>query len=296
MGKIYSFLFFLLACTPAMQIHQPPSFDWQGHRGCRGLMPENTIPAMLKAIDLGVTTLEMDVVISKDEKVLLSHEPWMNHEIATTPDGKPVLEAEASRYNIYNMTYEEIKAFDVGIRPHPRFSQQQKIKVHKPLLEDVIREAEAYAKKKKRPPLYYNIETKCSKKGDGIFHPLPQRFIQLMLPVLAKWGVEKRTIIQSFDVRSLQYLHAVSPGMKTALLVEDYDTASAEEKLKELGFTPSIYSPHFSLVTKELIRFCHEKGIKVIPWTVNEVSEIKRLKGMGVDGIISDYPNIFKEL
>src|SRR5215218_6256489 len=107
-------------------------FDKQGHRGCRGLMPENTIPAMIKALELGVTTLEMDAVITKDKQVILSHEPFFNHEIATQPDGKPIMAAEERNFNIYRMTYFETQQFDVGMKPHPRFLQQQRIPAKKP--------------------------------------------------------------------------------------------------------------------------------------------------------------------
>jgi glycerophosphoryl diester phosphodiesterase len=108
-------------------------FDLQGHRGCRGLMPENTIPAMLKAIDLGVTTLEMDVVITKDNKVVVSHEPWMEKEITTKPDGSFInTTVESMEFNIYKMNYDEVVKYDVGMKPHPRFPNQQKMKVVKP--------------------------------------------------------------------------------------------------------------------------------------------------------------------
>ena len=103
------------------------TFDKQGHRGCRGLMPENTIPAMLHALELNVTTLELDVVITKDKQVVLSHEPFFNHEITTKPDGALVAEAEEKSLNIYQMTFEEVKRFDVGTRPHPRFPLQKKL-------------------------------------------------------------------------------------------------------------------------------------------------------------------------
>src|SRR5688572_538381 len=117
---------------------QKPVFEVEGHRGCRGLMPENTIPAMLKAIDLGVTTLEMDVVITKNNKVVVSHEPWFGADITTKPDGSFVKPAEAMQLNIYQMSYEEVLKYDVGMKPNPRFPQQQKVKTVKPLLRDLI--------------------------------------------------------------------------------------------------------------------------------------------------------------
>jgi glycerophosphoryl diester phosphodiesterase len=120
------------------------AFDRQGHRGCRGLMPENTIPAMKTALDLGVTTLEMDIVFTKDKQAILSHEPFFNHEITTKPDGSLVTEAEEKSLNIYGMTYEEVKKYDVGMRPHPRFPRQQKLKTYKPLLSDLLDSVQQY--------------------------------------------------------------------------------------------------------------------------------------------------------
>ena len=271
------------------------AFDLQGHRGCRGLMPENTIPAMLKAIDLGVTTLEMDVVITKDNQVLLSHEPFFNHEIATKPDGKPVTLAEAKDLNIFKMTYAEVKGFDVGSKPNPRFPQQQKFKVGKPLLGDLIDSTEQYAQQKGKI-LFYNIETKSAPKGDGIYHPAPAEFVDLLMGVIQSKGVQDRVIIQSFDFRTLQYLHGKYPTVKTALLIEDNNTRSLEDQLNSLGFKPDIYSPHHSLVNTALIEKCRQKGIKVIPWTVNNIARMKKLKELGVDGIISDYPDLFQQL
>ena len=272
-------------------------FDFQGHRGCRGLLPENTIAAMLKAAEIGVTTLEMDVVITADNKVVLSHEPWMNEDITTKPDGSYMKgKAEAMQHNIYRLTYQQTTAYDVGKKPHPRFAQQERIAAVKPLLEEVIAESERYAKTATRPPLRYNIETKCNPAGDGIYHPAPKVFIDLLLPVLKKNNIEHRTTIQSFDIRSLQYLHEVAPGIATALLIEDDDTASLYTILQRLGFTPSIYSPHYSLVNKELVTACHAKGMRIIPWTVNDIETMRRLKALGVDGLISDYPNLYKDL
>ena len=291
----YFLLFFNLSCAPNSfnAAALKPSFDKQGHRGCRGLMPENTIPAMLHAIDLGVTTLEMDAVITGDSQVLLSHEPFFNHDITTKSDGSAVTESEERSLNIFRMTYAETKAYDVGLKPHPRFPSQQKIAVTKPLLADVIDSVEQYAKLKNGPPVYYNIETKTTPLTDGIFHPAPDVFIELLINVIAQKGVTERVVIQSFDVRTLQVLHRLHPAYKTSLLIEDYDTKKMEEQLHNLGFTPSVYSPHYSLVNAALVAGCKKAGIHLIPWTVNTKSGIEDLKKLRVDGIITDYPDLF---
>ena len=268
-------------------------FDKEGHRGCRGLMPENTIPAMLKAIDLGVTTLEMDVVITKDNKVILSHEPWMEKEITTKPDGTYIeTQAMAMQFNIYTMDYEEVKTYDVGMKPHPRFPNQQKMKVVKPLLRDLIDSVENYINSHHLAKVYYNIETKSLPAGDNKYHPLTADFVELLMAVIKEKKIEDHVIIQSFDFRSLQYLHEKYPAIKTSMLIEDSEEKDFEGQLQSLGFTPDYYSPNQTMVDEKLVKQCHEKGMKIIPWTVNDPKEIKKLKKMGVDGLISDFPNL----
>ena len=271
------------------------SFDKEGHRGCRGLMPENTIPAMLKAIDLGVNTLEMDIVFTSDNVAILSHEPFFNHEITTKPDGKLIDEKDEKNYNIYKMSFAEMQRYDVGLKPHPRFLQQQKMAVHKPSLANLIDSVENYISQKKVAKIFYNIETKTQPATDNIFHPAPAAFVDMLMKVIKEKKIEDRVIIQSFDMRTLQYLHKKYPAVKTALLIELTDRNSFRKQIKDLGFIPSIYSPEQGLVTPNLIASCHEKKIRIIPWTVDDKKEILRLKDMGVDGIITDYPNLFNE-
>lgn len=269
--------------------------DKQGHRGCRGLYPENTIPGFLKAIDLGVTTLEMDLVITKDKKVILSHEPFFNHEITTLPNGEYVSESNERELNIYEMSYSEVKKYDVGLKVHPRFLQQQKIKANKPLLTEVIDSVEMHAKTNNKQPLFYNIETKIQPQTDNVYHPEPQEFVDLIMAVILEKKIQNRVIVQSFDSRSLQYLHQKYPSIKTALLVEAFDKKSFEKQIEDLGFTPTIYSPAQELVDLNLVQECRSKKIKLIPWTVNDLETIRRFVALGVDGIITDYPNLFFE-
>ena len=288
-----------MACSSQKLANINPSknveinFDKQGHRGCRGLMPENTWPAMKMALDLGVTTLEMDAVITKDKQVVLSHEPWFEKDITTKPDGEFMGEREERKFNINWMTYEQVKTFDVGMKPHPRFPRQQKMKVVKPLLGDVIDSVKQYMITRRRPFPFYNIETKTDPQFDGVFHPAPEEFVDLLMAVINEKGIADQAIIQSFDFRTLQYLHRKYPAIKTSILVEEDDNRSFDEQLKALGFRPDIYSPAYALVTEKLISQCHKKNIRIIPWTVNTKEEIESLKALGVDGAISDYPDLF---
>ena len=288
---------FLVACHVAQKAPESKNlselFDKQGHRGSRGLMPENTFPAMKTALDLGVTTLEMDIVFTKDKQAVLSHEPFFNHEITTKPDGSYVTEAEEKSLNIYKMTYDEVKKYDVGMKPNPRFPKQQKIKVYKPLLSDLLDSVQQYMMTGKRPMPFFNIETKTSPSTDNTYHPAPAEFVDELMKVIRAKQIEDRVIIQSFDFRTLQYLHRKYPLIKTAMLIEDFDERGLKDQLKALGFTPTIYSPEHKLVTEKLVEKCHEQNIKVIPWTVNDKARIEELKKMGVDGVISDYPDLF---
>ena len=266
-------------------------FDLQGHRGCRGLMPENTIPAMLYAMDLGVNTLELDVVISGDGKVVVSHEPWFSSEIATKEDGTPVTHEEEKEMNLFRMSYAEIQKFDVGMKTHPRFPEQKKMKVYKPLLSELIDSVLQSATNKGVAAPRWNIETKCLPSGDNIYHPEPSVFVDLLMNVIREKKILSSVTIQSFDIRTLQYLHRIDSSVSTALLIDENDKRSLRQQLDELGFIPSTYSPHFSLITPELIKLCHQQRIKVIPWTVNDAKKMKDLKNRGVDGLITDYPD-----
>lgn len=269
-----------------------PKFDVHGQRGARGILPENTIPSAIKAIELGVNTLSLNAVISKDKKVVLSHVPYFNNETTTTPEGKSITLKEEKNHNMYQMTYSDIKKYDVGLKTHPRFLGQQKIAAYKPLLEELIDSVEWFVKKNKFTKPYYNIETKLIPNGDSIFHPDPAEFIELIMEVVRRKKIENRVIIQSFDIRTLQYLHIKYPKIKTSLLIDEKE--DFENNIKALGFKPTIYSPYAILVGKNLVDKCHAQGIKIIPWTVNSIQEIVYFKNLGVDGIITDYPNLMK--
>lgn len=287
----YSIL--LLIMSTGLHLKAQKQIDIQGHRGCRGLMPENTIPAMIKSLQLGVITLEMDAAITADKQVILSHEPFFSHEISLKPDGSTIAEAEEKRFNIYKMSYAETQQFDVGLKPHARFPDQEKLKVHKPKLSDVIDSVEFYVRSNQINLPFYNIETKSAPEGDNIFHPAPAEFVSLLMNVVISKKITDRVIIQSFDTRTLKIIHAQHPSIKTALLVEGSGDVAGQ--VKQLGFKPSIYSPNYKLVNKKMIRYCHSKEIKLIPWTVNTVKEISDLVSAGVDGIITDYPNLVKK-
>ncbi len=285
----------IISCSTArkqmMQGKLNPKIDWQAHRGGRGLMPENTIPAMQIAIDHNVTTLELDLQITKDKRVVVSHDPSLNYQITTTPEGKYLSKKEGQNMLLYNMTYDSVKMFDVGMKPYTSFPRQQKIKVSIPLLSDLIDSCEVYASSKGKTILY-NLEIKSNSAGDNAKHPAPAEFIELVLAVVKNKNVLSRISIQSFDVRPLQYLNKNYPTIRTSFLVEK-NVGDLDGQLSLLGFIPKVYSPYYLFVTKQLVEACHKRNIKIVPWTVNKAAEIDKLLSDGVDGIISDYPDLF---
>jgi glycerophosphoryl diester phosphodiesterase len=287
MKRVYLFLAF---ASISLSVNAQ-KFDLQGHQGARGLMPENTVRGMLKALDFGVTTLDMDAVITKDRQVVLSHEPYFNNEISLTPDGKEITLKDQKKYNIFQMDYEQVKKFDVGSKVNRRFPGQQKFKAYKPLLSEVIDSVEAYVKEKKLKKPIYNIETSLIRKGDVEFQPEASEFVELIMDVVKDKNLRKRVIIQSLDIRTLQYLHDKYPKVKTSLMIDE--KVELENNIQALGFTPTVYSPYYVLVGKGLVERCHEIGMKIIPWTVNTSKTMKYLMDLGVDGVVTDYPNLY---
>lgn len=278
-----------MSTTTIAQSIYLPKFDVQGHRGARGLKPENTIPAFIMALDSGVTTLEMDVVITRDKQVVLSHEPWMSSEICLDPQGKAFSDRDEKKYNIYEMDYEQVKLFDCGMKENRNFPGQQKIAVSKPLLQDVIVAVEDHIRSYTRYEVDYNIEIKSSPAGDGKTHPSVEEYSDLVYNLVDEYLPMSRVVIQSFDFRVLQYWHTKYPQVRLSALVENLK--SVEANLHELGFDPNVYSPYYKLINKEKIAYLHRRKIRVIPWTVNEHKDMLQLRGMGADGFITDYPN-----
>ena len=275
----------LSACMPQKNLHP----DVYGHRGCRGLLPENTIRGFREAVEMGCDFVEMDVVISKDGQVIVSHEPWMDHTICLNKDGTPISEAEERRFNIYQMTVKEIQKFDCGSLEHPRFPDQDQRKSVKPTLREVVEDVDELALMISVGAPSYNIEIKSDPALYGTFQPDPKEFAHAVIETVDSLGLAERCIIQSFDPAILEAVHAEHHNLITALLVEN--KLSVEENLARLTFKPNIYSPHFSLANEALLKTLREKDIELIVWTVNDESDIKRMLNLGVDAIISDYPD-----
>lgn len=265
--------------------------EWQGHRGARGKMPENSLPGFKYALDNGIKTLELDVVISGDGQVVVSHEPYINPAICMEPNGRIISDMEA--YNMYAMGYAEIKTFDCGSSGNTNFPEQERIAVYKPLLLEVIKEMDEHARLTYGFLPKYNIELKSEASEVNISQPPHMRFAEVVLYALGKTELlkDKRVSLQSFDVEILEALHKLKPEIPLAYLVEN-ENQDLATLLKLLSFTPAIFSPNYQMLTEEILEQAHNKKMQVIPWTVNEEAEARKLIAMGVDGIITDYPGL----
>ena len=263
--------------------------DLQAHRGGAGEMPENTVSAMRHAIDLGeINTLEFDLQLSSDGQVVVSHDNYFHPRYAIRPDGTPVMKGEPKEY-LYTMPYDSIAKYEVGLRPVAQWPEQAKVSEVKPLASELIDFTEAYALEKGHAPLHYNIEIKSREgSGEGTLWPEYKTFVDTCIPLLLSKNLGGRLIVQCFDVRALNYMREKYPELILSYLT---DTEPEVEPLMDLlTFKPEWWSPNYTVVTAENVKWCHERGIKVVPWTVDEKEEMLRLKDCGVDAIISNYP------
>ena len=279
---------FLLPLILLAACQSKPVIDVQAHRGGAGLMPENTIPAMQNALDLGVNTLEFDLHLSQDGQVVVSHDSYFHPRYSTRPDGTLIQEEDPKEY-LYTMPYDSIAKYDVGQRFVERWPGQKKLAVSKPLASELIDFAEGYAK----TPVNYNIEIKSwPGEGEGTLWPEYHVFCDTCVPLLLSKNLGKRLIVQCFDTRALNYMHGKWPELTLSYLTEDYDGGDIEALLQNLDFVPQWWSPESSVVTPENVAWCHAHGIGVVPWTVDDPAEMRRLVACGVEAIISNYPDV----
>lgn len=288
MKSLIALLLVLSSAATNAQIYIP-TFDLQGHRGARGVRPENSLPAFILALDSGVTTLELDLAVTRDKHIVVSHEPWMSASICLTPDGSEISPQDEKSFNLYEMNYGEIQKFDCGSKGNDKFPEQVRMPTVKPLLKDVIIAVEHHIKNYGLYEVDYNIEIKSSPSGDNKLHPSPEVFSDLVYNLIDQYLPLERVVIQSFDFRVLKYWHEKYPDVRLAALVEN--TKSVESNLRSLGFNPSVYSPHFKLLTRAAVDHLRSLDIRVIPWTVNEVDDMQRMLQWKVDGFITDYPD-----
>ena len=291
-------------------------FDLQAHRGGRGLMPENTLAAFAKALDIGVTTLELDVGITQDGVVVILHDRHLNPDIIRNAQGQHLTERGAT---LMSMPFAELQRYDAGrLKPGSNyaktFAQQQAVDGERiPALTALF----ALANKRGANEVRFNIETKLSPNAAGETLP-PEPFARALIAEIRKAGLTGRATIQSFDWRTLQIAQKEAPEIVTVHLssqqgagdtvqagkpgaspwlagfdVDDY-AGSVARTVKAAGGT--VWSPNFRDVTAALVRDAQSLGLKVVPWTVNDEADQVRLLDWKVDGLITDYPDKLRAL
>jgi len=242
-----------------------------GHRGARAMLPENTIPAFEFAIQAGVDVLELDMAVSRDGVIVVSHDPYLRPPTCKGPQASAV---------IHQLTLAEIREWDCGSIQNPRFPKQQtRPGTRMPTLEEVFALAP-------RGRFEFNIETKSFPDRPELTPP-PDEFAAMVLALIRKHHLEKRVILQSFDFRTLRAMKKLAPEIRRAALTEkdkrDFVTIAREAEA-------TIISPEYGLVTKDKVQQAHAAGLQVVPWTANKPEEWDRLIDAGVDAIISDDP------
>ncbi|MBL7813418.1 MAG: hypothetical protein JNL70_00330 [Saprospiraceae bacterium] len=266
------------------------TFHVQGHRGARGLLPENTIESCCRAVECGVAGLEIDIVVSKDGQIVVSHEPWMSASMCSFPDGNAV---NTEGVLLKNLTIAEIQQYDCGGRGNPRFPTQDKIKCYKPTLYELVLAVHTFCESKQLTRPFWNIEVKSHPKWYGRLVPPPPIFVRLLKKDLDNLGLLRDLssfYISSFDLHILREMKKITPSVHLAFLTEN--RLSFEKNMRNLGFLPTFYSPYYKFLTTKTIEKAHKKGVKVVTWTVNDVKKADMLKRWQLDGLITDFPNL----
>lgn len=253
-----------------------------GHRGSRGTRPENTLAAFAEALRAGVDVLEFDLSVTKDDELVVSHDPHVSPELCLGPKGERL----AAPVAIRSLTLKELKVYDCGSLPNPRFPRQRPAPGERiPTLDEVF-EFVARSTLPAAARVEFNVETKLA-PGFPELSPSPERFAALVAAAVAKRGLGSRVILQSFDHRSLRAMRAVSPEVRLSALTSD-NALNYVLLAKDLG--AEFVSPDRLWFTTADVVALHSAGVQVAPWTANDEAEWARLLAMGVDAVITDYP------
>lgn len=247
------------------------SVQVHGHRGARAARPENTIPAFEYAIEHGVDVLELDMAVTKDNVIVISHDPYLHAPICSGPK---------DHVAIRELTLAEVRQYDCGSTQNPGFAHQQTVPGTKmPTLDEVFALAP-------RGKFLFNVETKISPKTPELA-PSPEEFVRLFLEKIRAHHLESRVILQSFDFRTLAVMKQLAPEIQLSALCGGPGLDFVKIG-KDTG--AQIISPVFQYVTAEQVKAAHDAGLKVVPWTPNEPAQWDKLIAAGVDGIITDDP------
>jgi glycerophosphoryl diester phosphodiesterase len=263
---------------------QSDSIQYFGHRGFRGLYPENTIEGFNKALALGIDGIEWDVVVNKDKQLVVSHDPFFESKFCLMPDGSEIVNEKS--INMYEMTQAEIETYDCGLKPHPNFPEQLKFAVNKPLLQEVFAQVDL----SKGTILF---EVKSSPQDDGIYQPAPKEYAELIQKEIADFAYKQNIVFMSFDARIIEEIHALMPEYKCVYLTY-LPLKSASAFLKDLTFKPYALGMFYPTIKRSKTRKLKKEGVKAFAWTVNDQKISQKLIRRGVEGIITDYPDRVK--
>ena len=252
-----------------------------GHRGCRGIMPENSISGFEKALKGGADGIEWDVVVNGEGKLVISHEPYFHKDFCLDPNGKAI--EDEKLYNIYRMTQAEIEAFDCGSKGNIGFPEQQKHSTRKPLLKDAVVKLKSTIRGKL---ILFEIKSEASEYG--ISQPHPNAFVDLILKEVATYQFPN-VVYMSFDKNIIEALHKKAPELKLAYLTY-LPSKSANAYLKELSFKPFALGMYHKTINQRKLRQLRDKSISVYAWTVNTTDDAHKMMDLGIDAIITDYP------
>ena len=271
-----------------------PNVQVIGHRGHVSAYPQNTINGVESAVALGADGVELDLVISADRQVVISHEPYMKSSYMLTPQGERINRHREKEYNLYTMSYDSIRKFISGQIPDRKFRDQQQIASYKPLLIALFDSVAAFTKTKNLQPVTYFLEIKSQPSDYEVFQPRPTEFVDLVMKVIKEKNLEDRVVLKSFDANILNALKQKYPEIPVSLLLFK---KGISEGLEELQFQPEFIGPYYKqLKDAETVASLQNRGIKVVPWTVNTKKDIHHMFKIGVDGIISDFPErVLKE-
>jgi glycerophosphoryl diester phosphodiesterase len=262
----------VLFVAMALAASAQPRILVHGHRGARAVLPENTLPAFEHAIAAGADMIELDLAVTKDNVLVVSHDPAVNRKICDGPEGET---------RIRFMTLEEVKAFDCGAKANPEFPKQTTVPGTRiPTLDETLALAQ-------KGSFGFNIETKIDAKKPELA-PDPAAFARLLVDAIRRHKLESRIMVQSFDFRILKDVHAIAPDLKLCALYGGLPKDLVKIS-KEAGGVP-IVAPHHMLVTKGKVKKAHKNGLQVVPWTVNTPGAWDKMIRAGVDAIITDDP------
>ncbi|HEX2865345.1 MAG TPA: glycerophosphodiester phosphodiesterase family protein [Deinococcales bacterium] len=261
----------------------PAGFDVEGHRGTRGLEPEDTLPAFRHAIDLGVDTLELDVAITRDGVPVVSHSPLVENAICTAPD-----DSLQTGVAIHSLTLAQVQRFDCGSKPNPNFPKQaRRPGTPIPTLAGVLDLAAAAG-------VRVNVESKVTPAWEAAgITPAPADFVRLILSALKTAGMMDSATLQSFDPRVFPLAKQQAPKLTLAWLVNS-EPLDAVRSAQALGV--NVYSPDYRSLNEGLVKAMHAAKIRVLPWTVDDEATMRRLIDWNVDGIITDYPDLLLQV